>query len=1043
MLRALIRFSIFNRGVVFLATGLLIMAGWASFKTLPIDAVPDVTNNQVQINTGVEGLTPEEIERYVTVPVEYAMGGLTGLLTTRSISRFGLSQVTLIFEDKMDIYLARQMVAERLQEAASLLPPGLHPRMGPVTTGLGEIYFYTLRAKTPVPSPAGRTRQLMELRAIQEWEVKPKLLSVSGVAEVNTTGGYEKQFHIQPDPKKMARFGLHFDDIIKAMERTNKNVGGGYIQQTAEQFLVQATGLLKSVEDIRHVPIKSLSSLRTIMVKDVAQVQLATELRTGAALVNGQEEVLGTAMMRFGENSRVVARRVAEKIAEIQKTLPNDLEILTLYDRSTLVDATLRTVRHNLVVGASLVVVVLILLLGNLRAALITAVIIPITLLGTFILMKLFGLSGNLMSLGALDFGIIIDGVVIVIDNCVRRVHNRIKDLGRPLTSRERQQAVQEATLEIRQSAGFGEIIIIVVFLPIYFFTGVEGKMFIPMVGTFSIAVGVAVFLSFTLAPALASWFLVGKVTDREPFLMRGVKKFYQSILTVALRLRGVVLSGAALAVVASVFLFFRLGGEFLPQLDEGSLVIQFVRPADTSLDRIIDLQSRSEKLIASHPAVSHVFNRLGTAEIATDPMPISVADTFIMLKEKEEWVGWNGERINKSAIGDEITAKLASHVPGQRMLLTQPIQMRFNELLEGIRADVAVKIFGDDMDEIVALGKKMKEVIEEVPGAGDVELEIQDKSPLLHVAPRMDYLRGLGLSVQEVLDAVGTALGGTEVGVLYDGVKRFPIVVRLAEEDRSDLEALKRLPVGFSENATMPLSEVADIGFEETHSTILREKNQRRAALMINPRGRDTQSVVEEAQAAVAKNIDLPTGYWLEWGGNFKNLARAKNKLMLLAPVVIILVLFIIYAAFGNMPQTLLVFSGVPLALVGGVSSLILRGLPFSISAGVGFVALSGIAVLNGVVLLNCLNDLKMKGLSGERLIRQGTDLRLRPVLMTALVEMFGFLPMMLSTGVGAEVQRPLATVVIGGVASSTLLTLVVLPVLVSYLETKLWRKV
>jgi heavy metal efflux system protein len=1038
MIKKLIHFSVFHRGAVFIIVLLLSALGWVSFQSLPIDAMPDVTNNQVVINTHVEGLTPESVERYITVPIENGMGGIAGLVESRSISRFGLSQVTLVFEEAIEMYRARQLVSERLQEVAGQLPEGLQPKLGPVTTGLGEIYHYAVIAGKPATG-AARLEQLMELRSIQDWLIKPRLLTVKGVAEVNAIGGYEKQFHIQPDIRKMTYYGLHFSDLIEAMQRTNQNVGGGYIQQTGEQFLVQATGLLKSEDDIRRVPIRSLETLKTVKVGDVAQVRLAAELRTGAALVDGEEQVVGTVLMRMGENSRTIAHHVAQKIKEIQAGLPADVVVRPLYDRADLVDSTLRTVQHNLLTGAVLVIVVLLLLLGNLRGAVITAITIPVTLLMTFTVMRQLGFSGNLMSLGALDFGIIVDGVVIVIDNCVRRLHARAQELKRTLTKTEVSETVYDATLEIRTSAGFGELIILVVLIPIFALTGVEGKMFIPMVATLSIAVVIALILSFTLAPAMAAFLFKGNVDDREPWLMRRARELYEPLLERALRARKAVVLMGALSVVLGIGLFARLGGEFLPQLDEGSLVIQFLRPSTISIDQAVALQSISEKVIREFPQVDNVFSRFGTAEIAVDPMPINLSDTFIMLKPRSQWK--SADRLSKAELTEAIFKKLQAEVPGQRLLLTQPIQMRFNELLEGTRADVAVKVYGDDMGQLQQLAGNIQEVIEKVRGAGDVELEIQGKSPLLHVEPRLDVLHSLGVSNREVMETVGVAISGEAVGFIYEGFKRFPIVVRLAEKDRSDLSALKSLPVGLSVNSTIPLASAAHLHFEEDYGTITREQGKRRAAILVNPRGRDTERFVEEAQAAVAKQIQLPSGYFIEWGGNFKNLQKARGRLLLLTPLVLGGVLLIIYAAFRNVPQTLLVFSGVPLALVGGVLGLMFNGLPFSISAGVGFVALSGIAVLNGVVLVNCFNDLRDKGMTGLELIRHGAALRIRPVLMTALVDIFGFLPMMLSHGVGAEVQRPLAAVVIGGVISSTLLTLFVLPALFVGFEKKIWR--
>lgn len=1038
MINKILHFSVYNRGIVLLFTFLLGILGWVSFQNLPIDAVPDITNVQVQVNSTVEGLAPEEIERTVTFPVETAMSGIAGVNQVRSITRFGLSQVTVVFEDDLDIYRARQLVSERLQMVAGQLPKNVSPRLGPVSSGLGEIYFYSIEANEVAKGEA-RSRQLMEIRALQDWYVKPRLLTVKGVAEVNTIGGYEKQFHIQPRPKDLARYGIHFSDIQTALELTNQNVGGGYIQQTAEQFLVQAVGLFQNMNDIREVPVKSLETYKTITVGDIADVALAKELRTGAALVQGNEAVLGTALMLLGDNSRTVSTRVSERIQEIQKGLPSGYKIQPLYNRSHLVNATLGTVEHNLITGASLVIVVLLLLVGNIRAALVTAATIPLSLLMTFIVMKHFGISGNLMSLGALDFGIIVDGAVIVLDNCVRFVQDRTKKLGRSLNPNELKQAVYEASVEIRKAAGFGELIIVVVFLPIFALVGIEGKMFKPMAATFSIAVLAALCLSFTTAPALASLLLKGKITDREPWLMSQIRKLYLPLLGLSLRRRAWVMGIGGISIFLGIFLFTKLGGEFLPQLDERSLTIQFIRPVNISLDQSIALQEKSEKLIQEFSEVSQVFSRIGTAEVATDPMGVNLSDTFVMLKEPETWSPVQGKRRTKPELISALVERLEKEIPGQRSIVSQPIQMRFNELLEGTRADVSVKVFGDDMNQLASITKEIGEIIGKIRGAGDVEVELKGTSPLLKVVPKEGILKKLGVSHREVLETIGVALGGQEAGYLYEGIKRFPIVVRLSEKDRSDLDSIRSLPVGIASSATIPLSDAARVYFDEAYSSISREQTKRRAAVMINPRGRDTESFVAEAQLAVEKAVKLPSGYYLEWGGNFKNLQEARSRLLILAPLALILVLMMIYTAFKNVYETGLIFSCVPLALVGGVLGLILNGLPFSISAGVGFIALSGIAVLNGVVLVHYFNDLRKEGLQGETLVRKGTSIRLRPVLMTALVDIFGFLPMMLSSGVGAEVQKPLAAVVIGGIISSTLLTLIVLPTLYCIFERKM----
>lgn len=1037
MIRKIIRVSVYHPVLVLLFTLIATIVGGMSFERLPIDAVPDITNVQVQINTPIEGLAPEEIERIITTRVENAMSGIAGVGEVRSITRFGLSQVTVVFEEGTDIYRARQLVSERLQAVTGELPKNARPRLGPVTTGLGEIFHYTVEADK-IATGDKRVAQLMELRALQDWYIKPRLLTVKGVAEINTIGGYGKQFHIEPDPKRMARYGLHFNDINEAIEKTNQNAGGGYVQQTGEQFLVQAVGLLRSIDDIEGVPIKSLETFRTLTVGDVAHVTLGKELRTGAALVRGREAVLGTALMLLGENSRTVSSRVAERVHEIQKNLPKGYKIEPLYDRSDLVNATLNTVIHNLVTGAVLVIVILLLLVGNMRAALITAITIPVTLLITFFVMNQLGISGNLMSLGALDFGIIVDGVVIVIDNCVRLIEERKHRLGRALTRREIKDAVFDASLEIRKAAGFGQIIIVMVFLPIFALVGIEGKMFRPMAATFSVAVAIALVLAFTTAPAMASVFFSVGVKDKEPWLMRALRAAYSRILDAALRVRALTIIVGFAAMVAGAVLFARLGGEFLPQLNEGSIVYQFLRPVNISLDQSIAQQELSEAIIGEFPEVAVVFSRIGTSEIATDPMGVNLADTYVLLKDKDQWPKVDGRKRRKDELAAAIVSKLEAELAGQRTLVSQPIQMRFNELLEGTRADVSLKVFGDDMDMLAKLTQQIRSVVGKVRGAGEVEVELRGTSPLLKITPREGSLKKLGVSNREVLESIGIAIGGEEVGFLYEGNKRFPIVVRLSEKERSNLDSIRNLPVGIQGNATAPLHEVASVGFVEAYSSVNREQTKRRAAVLINPRGRDTEGFVKEAQRAVESAVKLPAGYYLEWAGNFKNLQEARSRLLVLTPVALLLVLMMIYAAFRSIPQTLLVFSGVPLALVGGVLGLVLNGLPFSISAGVGFIALSGIAVLNGVVLVNYFNDLRRENLEGEALVKQGALIRLRPVLMTALVDVFGFLPMMLSTGVGAEVQRPLAAVVIGGIFSSTGLTLLVLPAL--YLAFERW---
>lgn len=1039
MINKIIHFSVYNRTLVLLFTGILAFAGFYSFQHLPIDAVPDITNNQVQINTTIEGLAPEEIERAITFPVESSMRGIAGVLEVRSITRFGLSQVTVVFKDAVDVYRARQMVTERLQGVLPELPKGAEARLGPISTGLGEIFQYTLDFKKPAKNPEDRLKQLMEIKALQDWFIKPRLLTVEGVAEINTTGGYEKQYHVQPNIKKMASYGIHFEDIVGSLEKVNKNVGGGYIAQTAEQFLVQGVGLFKSAKDIEKVPVKQLDSFRIIRIGDIADVKLGKELRTGAATHNGRETVLGTVMMLLGENSRTVATRVKDKVDEIRKTLPSDIDMVTVYNRSDLVNATLGTVEHNLMMGATLVIVVLFLLIGNIRAAVITAVTIPLSLLATFLIMKPLGISGNLMSLGALDFGIIVDGTVILIDNCVRYVHERSKEYGRKLTRDEVQAAVYEAAVEVRVAAGFGELIVVVVFLPIFALTGVEGKMFAPMAATFAIAVASALVLSFTTAPALASLILKGNAEDKEPKFMEWIRKAYKPLFELSFKHRVVTLTTAVLAVIVGGVLFATRGAEFLPQLSEGSFAFHMIRPVNLSLDQSIAFQQKADQIVKDFPEVDNVFSRIGTSEVATDPMGVNISDTYIMLKDKSDWPkSNNGKRHTYETLVNALVARLEKELPGQNYLASQPIQMRFNELLEGTRADVSVKIFGPDLQTNMNLAKEVQGIVSKVPGAGDVEVDLAGTSPVLRIEPNEEAIKRYGANTSDVLNTVSIALGGQESGFLYENERKFPIVVRLSDDERSNLNTIRNLPVGLGTNTTTPLSNLATSKFSETFGSINREDSNRRSAVLINLRGRDTESFVNEAQQVVEQKVKLPQGYYIQWGGNFKNLQEARSRLLVLTPIALILVLLMIYAAFRSVGQTMLIFSCIPFALVGGVVGLIANGLPFSISAGVGFIALSGIAVLNGVVLVNYFNQLKNQGKTGKNLVMTGTLIRLRPVLMTALVAIFGFLPMMLSTGIGAEVQRPLASVVIGGIVSSTILTLIVLPTLYSIFEKK-----
>ena len=1038
----IIELSVNKRWFVILIAAALVACGFWSFQHLSIDAVPDITNNQVQVNTTVPGLAPEEIERLITFPIESSMRGIAGVMQVRSITRFGLSQVTVVFKDDVGIYLARQLVSERLQNVLKELPKGSESRMGPVTTGLGEIYQYVVDYKTKETDPEKRFQQLIAIKALQDWSIKQRLLTVEGVAEVNTSGGFEKQYHIQPKLEKMRSNGMRFEDILEALKRANQNVGGGVVQQTSEQFLVQGAGLFKTIQDIESVPIKTLENFNVIRIRDVADVKIGRQIRTGSATLNGQEAILGTVLMLIGENSRNVALRVDEKIAEIRGTLPEGMEIKTVYSRSDLVNETLGTVEHNLILGATLVIVILFLLIGNIRAAIITAVTIPCTLLITFLIMKPLGISGNLMSLGALDFGLIVDGAVIMIDNCIRFIHHRTEQKGEKLTAEEIKQAVIDACVEVRSAAGFGELIVMIVFLPIFALSGVEGKMFKPMAMTFCIAVLSALVLSFTLIPALASLILNSNVTDSEPRFMKWLYSVYKPLLAISFRKRPIVIGVAILSVVVGVLLFKTRGSEFLPQLQEGSFAFHVIRPVNTSIDQSTSMQIEAEKIISTFPEVSHVFSRIGTSEIATDPMGVNVSDTFIILKPRGEWpANADGAKHTFVSLTQALVERLQKEVPGQTYLASQPIQMRFNELLEGTRADVSVKVFGPDLYKNMEIAKSIQAAVSKIQGAGDVEVDLAGMSPVLSVLPKNEALYKYGMSTLDVLETVSIALGGEEVGTFYEQEKRFPIIVRLDDETRSDLSIIKTLPVGTGLNQTTPLGTLAEAKFSETFGSINRENSHRRSAVLINLRGRDTESFVNEAQKVVSQTIKIPQDYYIEWGGNFKNLQEAKSRLMILAPISLLIVMFMIYSAFGSMVQTLMILTCIPLALVGGVLGLIVSGLPFSISAGVGFIALSGISVLNGIVLVNYFNQLSAEKMSGFKLIEKGALIRLRPVLMTALVAIFGFIPMTLSKGIGAEVQKPLATVVIGGIISCTILTLIVLPIIYSIVEEKILK--
>ncbi len=1042
MLNRLLEFSVRQRVFVLLATLVMVGIGVRSALRLPIDAVPDITNVQVQINTAIRALAPEEIEKLVTFPIENEMSGVPGLTELRSLSKFGLSQVTLVFEEGTDLYRSRQLVSERLQTVMDALPPGLTPKLAPISTGLGEIYYYVVEyAPNATNKPPTREAQLMELKLLHDYVVKPRLRSTPGVAEVNAQGGYEKQIVIQPNPEKLKSVGMSFSEVAEAIGENVENAGGGLIQLGGEQLAVRTAGRVQTVEDIEQLPLKFGSRATALRVRDVAEVGIGKAVRTGAATYNGEECVLGVSLMLAGENSRLVAKAVDVKLKEIQTKLPAGVQIIPVYDRTVLVDRTIRTVETSLFEGAILVVVVLLIMLGNWRAALIVALAIPLSLLMAMTGMVQGHVSGNLMSLGAIDFGLIIDGAVVMVENIIRHLAEKQHKLKRRLTATERSHEVLIAAKEVATPMFFGVIIITVVYFPILALTGIEGKMFKPMALTVIFALVGALALALTLMPALCSYLLGGNISEKDSFLVKLAKKAYAPLLNFSFRARWPV-TGAAFALLAlAVLVFTRLGAEFVPQLDEGSFATHMIRTTSIGLDASIEMQKRGEKLLVEKfPEVMYTFSRIGTAEVATDPMGVNVADTYIMLKPPGEWRKVHGKSIDKEALAGLMTEELGKAVPGEGHLFSQPIEMRFNEILEGTRADIAVKVFGEDFAVIEKIASEAREILEKIPGAADVEFDALGKSPLLEIVPKREAMSKYNLHAAELNRVVGTALAGQEVGKLIEGNRRFDIVVRLNEELREKIDDLKRLPVRVDDGGLLTLGQVADFKVVEQVAAISREYSQRRAAIMINLRGRDVESFVLEAQAKVASQIKLPDGYSIEFGGQFKNLQEARKRLMVVVPVALALIFILVFMALGSLRQTLLVYTGIPLAVTGGIFALWLRGLPFSISAGVGFIALSGVAVLNGLMMISYFNLLREQGHAHSLTdcVREGAMTRLRPVLMTALVASLGFVPMAIASGAGGEVQRPLATVVIGGILSSTFLTLVLLPTLYEWLERK-----
>jgi len=1031
MLERIIHLSIRFRSAVLGAVLALGALGVWSFQHLPIDATPDITNVQVQINSEAEGYSPLEAEQRITFPIETAVAGLPNLDYTRSVSRYGLSQVTVVFEDGTDIYFARQLVNERLQAVRSQLPAGIEPEMGPIATGLGEIFMYTVEAEEGAAKPDGSAYTPEDLRTLQDWVIRPQLLGTKGVTEVNTIGGFVRQYHVTPWPDRLAAAGLSIDDVVDAIDRNNSNRGAGYVERYGEQLLLRSQGQADGIDHLESIVVANRNGV-PLRVADVADVGMGEELRTGAATENGKEVVLGTVFMLVGENSREVAQATAAKLAEAAKALPPGVVAVPIYDRTALVDRTIQTVETNLVEGALLVIAVLFLLLGNFRAALITALVIPLSMLLTITGMVQNKVSGNLMSLGALDFGLIVDGAVIIVENCLRRFGEEQHRLGRVLTRDERFAAAERAAAEVIKPSIFGVLIITLVYVPIFALTGVEGKMFHPMAFTVVFALTAALLLSLTFVPAAVALFVTGKVAEKDSPVMRGARAAYQPALDWALRMRGLVV-GVAIALVALAgFAASRMGSEFIPNLDEGDIALHALRIPGTSLTQAVRMQESLERRIRELPEVERVVGKIGTADIATDPMPPSVADTYVLLKPREAWP-------NPGKPKAQLVAELAeavSSIPGNNYEFTQPIQMRFNELISGVRSDVAVKVFGDDLDQLLALGDEIEAILSSVQGAQDVKVEQITGLPVLQITPDRDALTRMGLNVEDVQSVIGASFGGAKAGQICEGDRRFDIVVRLPEQLRTNIDAIGQLRIplpdrGGDLRGFVPLQEVASIELSIGQNQISRENGKRRVVITANVRGRDLGSFVNEAQARVSAEVEVPAGYWISYGGTFEQLISGAQRLALVVPATLLLIFALLFVLFRSVRDALIVFSGVPLALTGGVLALILRDLPLSISAGVGFIALSGVAVLNGVVMLTFIRSLRGEGRTLDEAIREGALSRLRPVLMTALVASLGFIPMAFNVGAGAEVQRPLATVVIGGITSSTFLTLLVLPAL------------
>lgn len=1024
--------------LVMLLTLLLAAGGLWQASQLPVDAVPDITNVQVQINTAAEGFSPQETEQRITYPIETAMAGLPKLEYTRSLSRYGLSQVTVVFVEGTDIYWARQQVSERLQAVRNELPDDIDAEMGPIVSGLGEIFSYTVKAAADAKKADGSSYSPEDLRTIQDWTIRPQLLKVPGVTEINTIGGYVREYQVAPDLVKLLAFKLTLDDLAAALSQNNSNVGAGYIERNGEQWLIRSPGQLGSVEDIAKLVIAKRDD-GPVRVQDVAEVAIGKQLRTGAATQDGGEVVLGTVMMLLGQNSRVVAQDVASRLAAINLRLPKGVVAQENYNRTALVDKTIHTVKTNLLEGAVLVVVILFLFLGNVRAALLTALVIPLSLLFAITGMAANKVSGNLMSLGAIDFGLIVDGSVIVVENCLRQLGLAQHKHGRLLSLNERAAVVLAATKEVMTPAMFGVLIIMLVYLPIFALSGIEGKMFQPMAFTVIAALLGALVLAITFIPAAIALFVRGKISDQENRMMRGVRRGYQPLLRFSVQQPLLLVLAAMLLLGVTLWQANKMGSEFLPKLDEGDIAMHALRIPGTSLSQSVEMQMQLEAEIATMPEVLRVFSKIGTPEVATDPMPPNVADTFIIMKPQSQWPNPAKTR----AQFDAELRTLVEQIPGNKYEFTQPIEMRFNELIAGVRTDVAVRVYGDDLDVLAQIGEQVAAVLGDVPGAEDARMEQATGLPLLSIEPQREHLALVGMDVAKMQQLIQTAIGGRQVGLIYEGDRRFKLVLRLPEALRQDPQALARIPIALpvddsAELRYVPLGEIATIEEISGPNQINRESGKRNVIVTANVEGRDLGSFISDLQQKM-NELPLPEGYWLDYGGTFKQLQSATERLMIVVPLTLLLIIGLLYGALNSVRDTLVVFSGVPLALTGGVFALLWRDMPLSISAAIGFIALSGIAVLNGIVLISFIRQLREQGLALVEALEQGAMSRLRPVLMTALVASLGFVPMAFNTGTGAEIQRPLATVVIGGIVSSTLLTLLVLPALYRLLY---WRK-